>query len=178
MLIKHIKFKDLTASNWAGGATYQYYIIPKNAIYADRAFDLRISCATITADQSDFTRFEGYRRHLVMLDNTLELVHNNMEKKFESLEIFTFDSEDFITSFSKGTDFNIMISKKHSGEQISIQRGKISITTKFVVLFSLSNAAVYINDEEHVLNFKDVLILKNENSIDLELTHKCIILEL
>lgn len=178
MTVTHIQFKDITPSNWAGGSTYQYCIFPENTLYSDRNFDIRISCATINVNQSDFTRFEGYRRHLVMLDNALKIVHNNIAKKFDSLEVFTFDSNDRITSFSKGTDFNIMLSKKHTGELVRIQEGKVISSAKLTMLFALTESMIHINNQDYLLAPKDLLIVDNEKSIELNLQEKFIVFEL
>ena len=66
--------KDSKASIWSGGLTYEYMIYPETANYTNRDFVFRISSATIEKVPSEFTKFKGYHRYLVMLDN-LSLIH-------------------------------------------------------------------------------------------------------
>jgi len=100
-----IKNESIQPDQWSGGKTFQLFIYPENKFYADRAFDFRISAASIHKSPSVFTKFDGYRRYLVMLDNDLKIVRNAKEEHYKKWEIFEFDSSDHIESFSTGYDF-------------------------------------------------------------------------
>lgn len=69
MKITKISKDTLIPTIWDGGETFEYYIYPENALYANRDFLFRISAATITKVPSTFTKFKNYQRFLVMLDN-------------------------------------------------------------------------------------------------------------
>lgn len=101
--------KNLIPALWNGGETYEYFISPGNAVYGERNFDFRISSATIEKAPSEFTRFQGYDRYLVMLDSELVILRNSAPEKYKNHEIFCFNSDDHIISSSTGNDFNLMI---------------------------------------------------------------------
>ena len=112
--------KDSKASVWSGGLTYEYMIYPETANYADRHFIFRISSATIEQAPSEFTKFKGYHRYLVMLDNSLDIEVNKGKKVYEKYEIMEFNSADEVTSYTKGIDFNWMVSEKISYHKLEV----------------------------------------------------------
>ena len=87
MNIRLLSKKDSKASVWSGGLTYEYIIYPETASYADRDFVFRISSATIEQEPSVFTKFKGYYRYLVMLDNGLNIEINKEKRVYEKYEI-------------------------------------------------------------------------------------------
>jgi environmental stress-induced protein Ves len=113
MNISLLSKKDNKPSIWSGGLTYEYIIYPKTANYTDRDFIFRISSATIEQAPSEFTKFKGYHRYLVMLNNGLDIEVNKRKKIYEKYEIMEFKSDDEVTSYTKGTDFNWMVSEKN-----------------------------------------------------------------
>ena len=80
MKIIFLPKNDSKASIWSGGLTYEYMVYPETASYADRDFAFRISSTKIEKIPSEFTKFKGYHRYLVMLDNALD-IEVNKEKK-------------------------------------------------------------------------------------------------
>jgi environmental stress-induced protein Ves len=87
MNIRLFPKKDCTASLWNGGLTYEYLIYPETANYSDRDFTFRISSATIEKVPSEFTKFKGYYRYLVMLDNGLHIEVNKEKKVYQKYGI-------------------------------------------------------------------------------------------
>ncbi|MCD0466495.1 HutD family protein [Flavobacterium sp. ENC] len=75
--------KETTASVWSGGLTYEYMIYPETARYSDRDFVFRVSSAVIEEVPSAFSKFKGYNRYLVMLDNSLPIEINKEKKVYE-----------------------------------------------------------------------------------------------
>lgn len=161
MKISIIKKSTLTPSIWDGGKTYEYCIYPTSSSYSERNFDFRISCAAIEKAPSDFTRFEGYQRYLVMLDGDLSIIRNGVEEKYAQHEIFTFNSNDEIQSFSLGNDFNLMHTNsiKNSEVYLSIVDG--TLNAKFMLFFALTSSTLWVNNKEYNLQSNDLLFIDN-----------------
>lgn len=162
MNIQLFSKKDTKPSIWSGGLTYEYIIYPKTANYADRDFAFRISSATIKQTPSEFTKFEGYYRYLVMLDNDLEVEVNKEKKAYEKYEIMEFNSNDDVISYTKGTDFNWMVSEKISHHKLEIANGNQSCNTEVVIVFSLDTTVITINEKPYHLETNDLLVIENE----------------
>lgn len=97
-----ISKSTIKSSVWDGGETNEYFIFPENSVYAKRNFLFRISAASIHKTPSKFTRFDGYKRYLVMLDGVLKINRNGKEENYSEREVFKFNSSDKIISFNTG----------------------------------------------------------------------------
>ena len=168
--------KDTTASIWNGGLTYEYMIYPETARYSDRDFLFRISSATIEQVPSAFTKFTGYHRYLVMLDNSLPIEINKEKKIYEKYEIIEFNSDDEVTSYTKGIDFNWMVSEKTGYHQLKITDSNQNCNVPIIILFSLQTTGIKINEEQHYLEPYDLLVIENlkKESILLHFSNECI----
>ncbi|MET3027906.1 HutD family protein [Flavobacterium sp. UW10123] len=176
MNIKLFSKKNTKPSIWSGGLTYEYMIYPKTAIYADRDFVFRISSATIEQTPSEFTKFKGYYRYLVMLDNDLDVEVNKEKKEYEKYEIMEFNSNDEVTSFTKGTDFNWMVSEKISHHKLEITNSNQNCTAEIVILFSLDTTVIIINEKLYHLEPYDLLVIENQEkeNIMLHFSNECL----
>lgn len=168
--------KDSKASIWSGGLTYEYMIVPETANYTDRDFLFRISSATIEQVPSKFTQFKGYYRYLVMLDNSLDIEVNNEKKAYEKYEIIEFKSNDDVTSYTKGTDFNWMVSEKISHHKLKITNRNQNCNAEIIVLYSLNTTLIKINEKPHDLNPYDLLVIENpeKENIMLDFSTECL----
>ncbi|MDQ8013541.1 MAG: HutD family protein [Flavobacterium nitrogenifigens] len=162
MNIQLFSKKNTKPSIWSGGLTYEYMIYPKTANYADRDFAFRISSATIEQVPSEFTKFKGYHRYLVMLDNDLDVEVNKEKKAYEKYEIMEFNSDDEVTSFTKGTDFNWMVSEKISHHKLEIANGNQNCNAEVVIVFPLYRTIITINEKPYHLEPYDVLVIENQ----------------
>jgi environmental stress-induced protein Ves len=162
MNIQLLAKKSSKASIWSGGLTYEYMIYPKTAIYADRDFVFRISSATIEQTPSVFTKFKGYHRYLVMLDNDLDVEVNKEKKAYKRYEMVEFNSDDDVTSYTKGTDFNWMVSEKISHHNLEITNRNQNCNANVVILFSLRSTVIIINEKPYHLEPYDLLVIENE----------------
>ncbi|KUJ59569.1 hypothetical protein AR687_22370 [Flavobacteriaceae bacterium CRH] len=142
MNIRLFAKKDCTPAIWSGGLTYEYMIYPETARYGDRDFVFRISSATIEKVPSEFTKFKGYYRYLVMLDSSLHMEINKDKKVYEKYEIIEFNSDDEVTSYTKGIDFNWMVSEKTGQHKLKITNGNQNCNAQIILLFSLSSGNV------------------------------------
>ncbi|WP_343705886.1 HutD family protein [Flavobacterium sp.] len=161
MNIQLFSKKDTKPSIWSGGLTYEYIIYPKTAIYADRDFGFRISSATIEQTPSEFTKFKDYHRYLVMLDNDLNVEVNKEKKAYEKYEIMEFNSDDEVTSFTKGTDFNWMVSEKISDRKLEITNSNQNCNAEIAIVFSLDTTVITINEKPYHLETNDLLVIDN-----------------
>jgi len=168
--------KDSKASIWSGGLTYEYMIYPETANYADRDFVFRISSATIEQVPSEFTKFKGYHRYLVMLDNSLDIEVNKEKKIYKKYEIMEFSSADEITSYTKGIDFNWMVSEKTSHHKLEITNGNQNYNAEIIILFSLQTTVIKINDKPYDLEPHDLLVIENpkKENVMLDFSNECL----
>ncbi|MDA6069834.1 HutD family protein [Flavobacterium sp. AC] len=176
MNIRLLPKKDSSASIWGGGLTYEYIIYPETAKYSDRDFIFRISSATIEKVPSEFTKFKGYYRYLVMLDNYLDIELNKEKKRYEKYEIIEFNSADEVTSYTKGTDFNWMVSEKVSNHKLKITNGNQNYNAEIIILFSLHTTIIKINEKLYDLEPHDLLVIENQKkeNIVLDFSNECL----
>ena len=161
MKISFLPKKDSKASIWSGGLTYEYMVYPETASYADRDFAFRISSATIEKVPSEFTNFKGYHRYLVMLDNSLDIEVNKKKKIYEKYQIMEFNSDDKVTSYTKGIDFNWMVSEKISYHKLEVTNGNQNCNAQIILLFSLDPTVITINEKSYYLEPHDLLFIEN-----------------
>lgn len=176
MNIQLLPKKSSKASIWSGGLTYEYMIYPKTANYADRDFEFRVSSATIEEVPSVFTKFEGYYRYLVMLDNNLQIEVNKEEKVYEKYEILEFNSNDDVASYTKGIDFNWMVSEKISYHKLKITSHNQNCSAQIVILFSLDTTVITIEGKTYYLEPHDLLVIENpkKENIMLHFSTECL----
>lgn len=177
MKIELIKKETAITSLWSGGQTREYTLYPKTAVYANRDFAFRISSATIETLPSVFTKFEGYRRYLVMLDGDLHLNLNGVDQRYKEQELFTFQSTDVITSYSMGTDFNLMLHHAIVDEVVEVTNQSFQTNQPFICLFALQSSNVFVNDQVFDLQTGDCLWITNPTlqHIAIELEEKTIV---
>ncbi|WP_166924523.1 HutD family protein [Flavobacterium poyangense] len=168
--------ENSTASIWSSGLTYEYMIYPKTASYSDRDFVFRISSATIEQEPSAFTKFKGYHRYLVMLDNLLDIEVNKENKVYKKHEIMEFSSDDEVTSYTKGMDFNWMVSEKIRNHKLKLANGDQDCNAQIVFLFSLDTTVLKINEKPYALKPYDLLLIENQKkeNITLQFSNECL----
>ena len=169
--------EDSKLSIWSGGLTYEYMIYPKTANYTDRDFVFRISSATIEKEPSEFTKFKGYYRYLAaMLDNSLHIEVNAAKKVYEKYEIMEFNSDEEVPSYSKGTDFNWMVSEKIRHHKLKITNGNQNSNAQIIILFSLQTTVIKINEKPYDLKPYDLLLIENpkKENIMLHFSNECL----
>ncbi|WP_456315678.1 HutD family protein [Pseudomonas shirazensis] len=176
MNIRLFPKKDCTAAIWSGGLTYEYMIYPETANYSDRDFVFRISSATIEKVPSEFTKFNGYYRYLVMLDNSLQIEVNKEKNVYEKYEIMEFNSDDDVTSYTKGIDFNWMVSEKIGHHELKITQSNQNCNAQIILLFSLHTTVIKINEKSYQLEPYDLLLIENQKkeNIMLDFSNECL----
>jgi len=176
MKIRLFPKKDSTHSIWSGGLTYEYLIYPETARYGNRDFVFRISSATIEKAPSEFTKFKGYHRYLVMLDNGLDIEVNKKKKVYEKYEIMEFNSDDEVTSYTKGIDFNWMVSEKIRHHKLQIAQTNQNCNAQIILFFSLHTTVIKINEKPYHLEPYDLLVIENpkKENIMLHFSNECL----
>lgn len=105
-----------TTIKWASGTSTEIFIHPSDGSFAERNFLFRISTATVEAEESTFTFFEGITRHLMILKGELELIHEGRyTKHLKPYDQDTFSGEWSTRSKGKVTDFNLMLKDGAAG---------------------------------------------------------------
>ncbi len=105
-----------TTINWASGTSTEIFIYPSNGSFVDRDFTFRISTATVEAEESTFTFFEGITRHLMVLKGELELIHEDRyAKNLKPYDQDVFSGEWPTRAKGKVTDFNLMLKNGAEG---------------------------------------------------------------
>lgn len=156
-----LKKKNIQPGIWDGGKTFEYFIYPENSTYSERDFLFRISSASIDKVPSDFTRFSGFQRYLLMLDGFLEIIHNGSEEVYSEEEIFEFDSDDSIVSKSSGSDFNLMVAKSVHFSSVEILSETKEINSGFIFLFAINQTEISLENQKIHLEENDLLIIEN-----------------
>lgn len=121
-----------TMINWASGTSTEIFIYPSDGSFVDRNFLFRISTATVEAEESTFTYFEGITRHLMILRGELELIHEGRcTKHLKPYDQDTFSGEWNTCSKGKVTDFNLMLKGGATGSLThhSVIKGDATIFT-------------------------------------------------
>jgi len=160
MNIKQIKYNDIKETTWSGGTTKEYYIYPENASYDSKEFLVRLSAAIIE-DTKPFTNFIGYKRYFTMLDNSIELSVNGTQIDKERLQVITFNSEDDVTSYSLGTDLNLMVKEDIPESNLFVDNGFMGCEDDFIFIVALFEQTVKVNNQDYVLDYLDALVIEN-----------------
>ena len=176
MKITKISKDTLIPTIWDGGETFEYYIYPENTLYANRDFLFRISAAAIKKVPSTFTKFKNYQRFLVMLDNDLSININGKDEHYTPKDIFKFDSGNDIISYTKGNDFNLMVSKNLEEAYVFFLKDTVQLNESFIFFFALNDTSVEVNNDKINLKKSDLLLIENKDRLDIILKSESLVL--
>jgi|SRR5690606_30035297 len=169
MKITHISKNTIKANSWDGGKTYEYFIYPPKSNYSERNFLFRVSTASIEKQPSRFTKFENFNRFLMMLDNDLNIQRNGVEEYYSNQEIFSFDSNDEIISYSKGSDFNLIVHQSIKDVKVFLLKDTINLQDFFQLLFAKEEALIKVNQQAILLQANDLLVIENTNKEEIQI---------
>lgn len=169
MNYKIISNDKLITTTWQGGTTTELYIFPEDSNYLERNFEFRISTARVNIEESEFTSLPNINRELMILDGSIEIIHqNHYSKKLNKFDTDSFKG-DWKTS-AKGTcaDFNIMLKENYNGN-IEV----LTLKSNQNILFSNNNdfslfymnegeISIKITDKKYLLKKGDVLIINDK----------------
>lgn len=121
---------DRNPNSWSGGTTTELFIFPEGSRYQDRDFDFRLSTATVEIQSSIFTKFDGYRRKLLLLNGSMALDHDQHHlSKLSKFDVDTFDGSWQTTSFGKCEDFNLICREQLVSELFAV---KVAASSTYV----------------------------------------------
>jgi len=162
-------------TTWAGGTTSELYIYPENSFYAERNFSFRVSTASIEQVESSFTKLPGFKRHLMLLDGDLTLIHTDHHKvALNPLEQDFFLGDWDTKSEGLCADFNLMTKEGYTGKLNAIaDSSELHLNTaEFNAFYCVGNSAtveVFIDNNEPIalaLQKDDFLIFKHDEIKD------------
>ena len=171
-----------TTINWASGTSTEIFIHPSNGSFADRNFLFRISTATVEAEESTFTFFEGITRHLMILKGELELIHEGRyTKHLKPYDQDTFSGEWSTRSRGKVTDFNLMLKAGATGSlthhRIEPENGIVfSAKTAFYFLYFASGTATLSNG--NTAKAGDLIWIEKDSEVNIQSKERCDVLEI
>jgi environmental stress-induced protein Ves len=167
--------------NWASGTSTEIFIYPADSNFTERNFLFRISTATVEAEESTFTFFEGITRHLMILKGELDLIHEGRySKHLKPFDQDQFSGEWKTRSKGKVTDFNLMLKGGSSGS-LKHHRAAAGTTLSFVAnssynfIFFVSGEAV---SDETSANAGDLILLKKDSEASFETKSQCDVIEI
>lgn len=100
---------EFTPVPWPGGTTTELFIHPSGTSNAERNFECRISSATVELEESVFSDFSGYERHIAPLAGTMRLEHEGHHSvTLHPCETDSFSGDWRTRSFGKCVDFNLI----------------------------------------------------------------------
>ena len=151
--------------SWASGTSTELFVFPPEGNFQTRAFDFRISTATVEAEETNFSDFSGLTRILLILKGKLTLIHEGRYSK----ELYTFDQDRFDGSWitkSKGKvqDFNVMFNENYDASvlHLALQANKsleIALDESKTFLF-VFNGKFEINDQ--LVSAGDLIEFQND----------------
>ncbi|HSN95471.1 MAG TPA: HutD family protein [Anaerolineaceae bacterium] len=106
--MKITRLKDIKAVKWAGGKTWQLFILPADASMEARDFDYRLSTAIIEAEHARFSALPGFERDLVLLTEPIILHIFGRAQSVETGKVFHFYGSDVVESEGKTQDLNLI----------------------------------------------------------------------
>ena len=87
-----------------------------------------------------------------------------------------FNSDDEVTSYTKGIDFNWMVSEKISHHKLKITNSNQNCNAQIILLFSLDTTVIKINEKSYYLEPYDLLFIENpeKENIMLHFSNECL----
>ena len=171
-----------TTIGWTSGTSTEIFIHPPGADFQSRNFLFRISTATVEAEESTFTFFEGITRHLMILKGELELIHEGRyTKHLRPFQQDTFSGEWKTRSRGKVTDFNLMLKGGTSGflkhHHLDVKTEfDLSPAGRFHFVYLVSGTA--LSDNGELLVQGDLLRLEKSASIVIRANEPCDLIEI
>jgi uncharacterized protein len=170
-------------SRWSGGKTKEVFIFPPHKQFTNLDFMWRVSLATTETDKTEFTKLNGYYRHIMVLDGEIKLIHKNeysirLDKYEQDCFSGNFDTE----CYGKCQDFNLILQNGISGKIFHVKNSKtekfiynepyqqISFNTTCYYCFA-DKTTINIYDEEEIiftsiLNADDFIIFSSLDELN------------
>lgn len=177
--------EDFITTKWSGGETTQLFIYPEDAIFSDRDFLWRISSATFTSTESEFSNFSGYQRYILPLEGSLSLYHQGLyDRNLNKYEVEYFDG--LWNTFSKNTidcrDYNFIVKNGSLAKMQILNEGDEYLLkgSKIVTIFSMKDFVLEINNSKNERSIEGfslfVLEIEDEANINISVANAPVII--
>ena len=124
MRVELLKKGSFRTAAWAGGATTELFIHPGTSDCGARDFEVRVSSATVETEESVFSDFKGYVRHIAPLEGRIRLTHEgHRDVSLAPFEADTFDGAWCTRSYGKCVDFNLIHRGDWRGGIVALDAG-------------------------------------------------------
>jgi hypothetical protein len=115
---------DMKTSDWSGGRTTEIFIHPVGSSVGARDFDIRVSTATVDLDESAFSDYSGYIRHIMPIEGSFELTFDGHCRDFlNTFDSTTFNGDRTVHSAGRCRDFNVIHRPSWAGGLTAIGPG-------------------------------------------------------
>lgn len=169
---------EFQTSEWSGGSSTELFIHPGDSKLIQRDFEVRLSTAEIRQSESTFTKLPGIKRHLMILEGEILLMHENQPSKKMYPNDTTFFLGDWHTS-SSGLckDFNVMTSGSVESAILPLQIIQdscvpipLSDSWKSMLIYCISGkASLQSNMDTYSMQENCLLIATAFNNEDLQI---------
>lgn len=175
MNYKIIKPEEFKTSHWSGGTTTELYIYPEGSDFKTRAFDFRLSIATINIEASDFTPLPGVDRTLLLLEGELELIHEgHHSSKLKPLMQDSFSGGWRTKCIGTGKDLNLMTKGCKGTIKVIQEDTVIRSDSEHTCIYSLEGN-VLVNGIE--LKEGSLMVMNQINQLQLNINKTAICIE-
>jgi len=170
MMEKTIKKEEFVTTKWTGGETTQLFIFPEEANFSKRDFLFRVSSATFSSTESQFSNFDGYQRYILPLEGNLKVFH----KRLYNRDLNKYDVEYFDggwSTFSKNTldcrDYNFIVKSGYTSSMQILQKGDVLVISSLAVLtiFSVDDFSIELSNsnEDRIIEGFSLFLIETEN---------------
>lgn len=111
-----------------------------------------------------------------MLTNSLEIHRNGNVENYAENEVFEFLSNDEITSYSLGEDFNLMVSEKIKNSSLAVTDFLSDENSDFLFVFAKEKSEIHLNEIELKLQSNDLVFIDNRSREFITLISKLLVL--
>lgn len=163
MKITLLSSRDYKESVWSGGKTTEIFLSPSFGDFQQRKFDYRISTASVSQQESEFSMFKGFQRIIMSLDAPLELTHKKYEEiktvHLKPLESWHFSGSDETISIGKCQDFNVIYNAKYQATMtvVKVPEKRVIPNDMTIFYYALAECVVIIDDQKYRLKQNDTL---------------------
>ena len=167
---KIIDKEDFIVTKWVGGETTQLTIYPEDAIFSEKDFLWRVSSATFTSTESQFSDFTGYQRYLLPLEGELAVSHKGLyDRELDRYEVEYFDGS--WATFSKNSldcrDYNFIVKNGSLAKMQILGQGYEYLLkgSELVTIFSMDDFVISLEDSDERIdvNAFSVLVLEADD---------------
>lgn len=168
---KYIVKEEYVSTEWAGGITTELYRSPVgNDPSKNQPFDFRLSTASISKKNSDFTKLAGYNRIIMSLDKPLVLDHPETSKAkkihLKPLEAYFFSGDIETRSYGLCQDINLIYKKEINANMVVIKNSdvkKITDKDSIHLIYAIKSSKITINYKNKLV--EDLMIYSGDTVV-------------